>query len=60
MSLPMADYANLRLRREGPVARLTLHRPERRNALTHQMMLELEDVFTRLRSDAACRVVVLP
>ncbi|MFO1082697.1 MAG: enoyl-CoA hydratase/isomerase family protein [Reyranellaceae bacterium] len=55
----MADYANLRLRRDGPVAHLTLHRPERRNALTHQMMLELEDVFTRLRSETDCRVVVL-
>ena len=59
MSLPMADYANLRLRRDGAVAHLTLHRPERRNALTHQMMLELEEVFTRLSGEASCRVVVL-
>jgi len=55
----MADYANLTLQHEGPIARLTLNRPDRRNALTHQMMLELEDAFARLRDDADCRVVVL-
>jgi isohexenylglutaconyl-CoA hydratase len=55
----MADYANIRLERDGAVARLILNRPERRNALTHAMMLELEDVFTKLRDDAGCRVLVL-
>ena len=55
----MADYANIRLEREGAIARLTLNRPERRNALTHAMMLELEDVFSRLRDDESCRVMVL-
>ena len=55
----MADYANITLAHEGAVARLTLNRPQRRNALTHAMMLELEDAFARLRSDVNCRVVVL-
>jgi isohexenylglutaconyl-CoA hydratase len=55
----MADYANIRLERDGAVARLVLNRPARRNALTHAMMLELEDAFTRLRDDASCRVLVL-
>ena len=41
----MADYANIRLERDGAVTRLVLSRPERRNALTHAMMLELEDAF---------------
>ena len=45
----MADYANITLARDGAVARLTLNRPDRRNALTHAMMLELEDAFGRLR-----------
>lgn len=53
------DYANLRLERDGPVARLVLARPERRNALTHAMMLELEHAFLALRDDGDCRVVVL-
>lgn len=55
----MADYANIKLHREGAVARLVLHRPDRRNALTHAMMLELEDAFTLLRDDGDCRVVIL-
>src|SRR5260370_622106 len=55
----MADYANITLSREGAVARLMLNRPDRRNALTHQMMLELEDAFGRVRDDQSCRVLVL-
>lgn len=55
----MGDYANIRLERDGAVARLVLNRPERRNALTHAMMLELEDAFARVRGDADCRVLVV-
>lgn len=55
----MAGYANIILAREGGVARLTLNRSDRRNALTHQMMLELEDAFVRVRDDSECRVLVL-
>lgn len=55
----MADYANIILTRDGPVARLTLNRPARRNALTHALMLELEDAFARVRNDETCRVLVL-
>jgi isohexenylglutaconyl-CoA hydratase len=52
-------YANIELERDGAVARLVLNRPERRNALTHAMMLELEDAFGRVRDDPNCRVLVL-
>jgi isohexenylglutaconyl-CoA hydratase len=55
----MADYANIQMTRDGAVARLLLNRPDRRNALTHAMMLELEDAFGRVRDDASCRVLVL-
>lgn len=55
----MADYANIRLERDGAVVRLVLNRPDRRNALTHAMMVELEDAFTRLRQDNDCRVLIL-
>jgi isohexenylglutaconyl-CoA hydratase len=54
-----AGYANITLERDGAVARLTFNRPDRRNALTHGMMLELEDAFGRVRDDAGCRVLVL-
>src|SRR5882757_2077559 len=55
----MADYANLKLERDGAVVRLVLNRPERRNALTHAMMLELDDAFARVRDDQSCRVLIL-
>ena len=51
----MVDYANITFVREGAVARLTLNRPQRRNALTHAMMLELEDAFARLRDELVNR-----
>jgi enoyl-CoA hydratase/carnithine racemase len=52
-------YANITLARDGAVARLILNRPDRRNALTHAMMLELEDAFATIRDDQSCRAVVL-
>ena len=52
-------YTTIGLSRDGAVARLTLNRPQRRNALTHEMMLELEDAFGRVRDDPACRILVL-
>jgi len=55
----MADYAHILLALDGAVARLTLNRPDRRNALTHDMMLELEDAFGRVRGDQSCRVLIL-
>lgn len=55
----MADYANITLTRDGPVTRVVLNRPERRNALTQPMMLELEEAFSSVAADATCRVLVL-
>src|ERR1700761_4704936 len=55
----MADYAHITLVRDGAVARLTLNRPDRRNALTHAMMLELEDAFATIRDDPGCRALIL-
>jgi isohexenylglutaconyl-CoA hydratase len=55
----MADYEFLAIARQGAVTSLTLNRPQRRNALTHRMMLELEDAFVGIGRDADCRVLVL-
>jgi enoyl-CoA hydratase/carnithine racemase len=43
----------------GGVARLTIDRPERRNALSYGVMAGLRDGMTRARDDADVRVVVL-
>jgi isohexenylglutaconyl-CoA hydratase len=55
----MAAYDNITLERDGAIARLTLNRPDRRNALTHAMMVELEDALATVRDDQTCRVLVL-
>jgi enoyl-CoA hydratase/carnithine racemase len=44
---------------QGEVVRLTLNRPERRNALSRELLSELEAALERVSADAAARVVVL-
>lgn len=60
MSLPTADdlaAAGLRLRIEGPVATITLHRPERRNAQTPTMWRTLARVGAALPDEVWVVVV---
>ena len=51
--------ANVLLTREGPVATVTLNRPDRRNSLSDEMLTELGAAFAELRDDASTRVVVV-
>jgi enoyl-CoA hydratase/carnithine racemase len=51
--------ANVLLTREGPVATVTLNRPDRRNSLSDEMLTELGSAFAELRDDASTRVVVV-
>jgi enoyl-CoA hydratase/carnithine racemase len=44
---------------DGPVARLTLNRPERRNALSQALLSEMEAALLRLAAEPTVRVVVL-
>jgi enoyl-CoA hydratase/carnithine racemase len=50
---------HLSLRREGPIATVTLNRPGRRNALSDALLIELGTAFAALRDDATTRVVIL-
>ena len=43
--------------REGDVALVTLNRPEKRNALSLQMMRELDSALAEIASDSRLRVV---
>ncbi len=47
------------LTREGPVARLTFNRPERRNAMNGAMGDALDAAFAALEADREARVIVL-
>ncbi|HTO69115.1 MAG TPA: enoyl-CoA hydratase-related protein [Myxococcota bacterium] len=55
----MRDYATIRCEVSGPVARVTLHRPERLNGMTNQMVVETHEALSRLAGDARVRVLVL-
>jgi enoyl-CoA hydratase/carnithine racemase len=50
---------NVTLVQGGPVATVTLNRPDRRNSLSDAMLTELAAAFSALRDDAATRVVIV-
>lgn len=52
-------YSSIALSRAGPVATLTLNRPDLHNAFNAEMIAELRDCFTALADDDSARVVVL-
>ena len=55
----MADYEEILYDVDGPVLTITLNRPDKLNAFTLQMMLELIDAFDRADADDDVRVVVV-
>ena len=54
---PLGD--ELLVERQGPVLRLTLNRPQRRNALTDALILGLRDAILDAARDRDLRVIVL-
>jgi enoyl-CoA hydratase/carnithine racemase len=54
-----SEFRTILLAREGEVARLTLNRPEKRNALSLELMEELIGALESLRADADVRAVVV-
>ena len=55
----MSDAAVVTIARDGPVARVTLDRPQLHNAFDEALIAGLTDAFQALGEDAAVRVVVL-
>ena len=53
------DYQAIIVRRTDTVDWVTMNRPDRLNALTQTMFIELHTYFRNLAHDAECRVVVL-
>jgi enoyl-CoA hydratase/carnithine racemase len=53
------SYENLRRSMEGQVAVVTLNRPDRRNALSLDLMLELIHCLNEFAADAGVRAVIL-
>jgi enoyl-CoA hydratase len=54
-----ADFIFLRYREDGPVARITLNRPEKRNALSIGLSDELIRAIHRVQESVAIKVVVI-
>ena len=55
----MPEDADLLADRDGPVLTLTINRPERRNAMTWEVIADLRREVARARTDPGVRVVVL-
>lgn len=53
------DYEQIKYELDGPIATLTLNRPDRLNAFTRKMGGEIIDAFDRIDSDDDVRVVVI-
>ncbi len=52
-------FKTLEVEREGPVLRVWLNRPERRNAVANTMLEEVGDCFRAVERDFETRIVVL-
>jgi 3-hydroxypropionyl-coenzyme A dehydratase len=53
------SYELLRLERDPPLATITLNRPEKRNALSHALRVELAAAVSELDADDAISVAIL-
>jgi enoyl-CoA hydratase/carnithine racemase len=56
---PISTSAGLLITTDNGVVRLTLNRPEKRNALSMELLRELDATLEQIGADASARVVVL-
>ena len=57
--IPPADFSTLLYEVRGHIARITINRPERRNALNPRAYAELESAFRAVAGDDAVRCVIV-
>jgi naphthoate synthase len=55
---PLRTYEDIRCERDGGLARITICRPEVRNAFRPKTLFELIDAFTRAREDNSIGVII--
>jgi enoyl-CoA hydratase/carnithine racemase len=58
MAAPATGFRGIRLREEGPAATITLARPEKRNALSLELMQEVIEAL-RLAGESPARAIVI-
>jgi enoyl-CoA hydratase/carnithine racemase len=61
VTLPLSGFApqHFRLEVQGPVATVTLNRPEKKNPLTFESYRELTDFFWACRKDEGVKAIVI-
>ena len=52
-------FRNILVEQDGPLALVTMNRPEKRNALSEEHMLELIDAFRRIGDQRETAVAIL-
>src|SRR4249919_3863724 len=57
--MAMANFETLTFKADGPVARITLNRPERGNGITPRMPVEIAECVERANLDPAVHVIAL-
>lgn len=55
----MKEFQQIKLEKDGPIAIMTLHRPDKMNAFTGRMMYEMIDAFDITDSDDDIRAVIV-
>jgi len=55
----MSEYQKILFAVDGPVARITLNRPDKRNALDNDIVLEFKDALGEASADGSVRVVLV-
>jgi enoyl-CoA hydratase/carnithine racemase len=58
-SVPATGYRNLQVSIDGPAARVVLNRPEKRNALSLELMEELTGALREVGTQPATRAIVI-
>ena len=58
-SISATNYQNLIVSTDGPAARITLNRPEKRNALSHELMQELIAALREASAQPTTRAIVI-
>lgn len=59
MSLPLPQTPTLLTRLDGGVLHVTFNRPDARNAMSPEMLADIEAVFAAVQGDSAVRAIVL-
>lgn len=53
------SHDSVRIEREGPIAQLVLNRPDKLNAITHEMLESLNAAMDAVEADPGVRVIIL-